>query len=74
MTIKPRKCPFNIGDLIVYRASRKGIDSDVMSDAAGRLVPGETYRVVDIQQGLYVVVDGYSHPGGGIYWTEFEPA
>ena len=35
---------------------------------------GQLYRVVDIQEELYVVVEGLeASPGGGLYWTEFEP-
>jgi hypothetical protein len=42
-----------------------------MSD---RLTPGETYIVEAVEGGKYVVVCGYTHPGGGIYWTEFKEA
>ena len=63
-------CPFKIGDLVVYRPSQRGyalIDGE-------RLKIGNTYRVERIEQENYVVVEGYCHPGGGIYWTEFEKA
>jgi hypothetical protein len=43
-----------------------------MASPSGRLVPGKAYKVVEIQRGRYVVVEGYNHPGGGLYWTEFE--
>jgi hypothetical protein len=43
-----------------------------MTSRAQKLVPGKKYRVKAIQKGVYVVVEGYDHPGGGIYWTEFE--
>jgi len=22
--------------------------------------------------GIYIVVEGYTHPGGGLYWSEFK--
>jgi len=35
---------------------------------------GYIYRVERIEGMQYVVVEGHRHPGGGIYWTEFEKA
>jgi hypothetical protein len=67
-------CPFKAGDDVVYRPSRRGGCSEVMSSEAERLVPGLRYRVKEIQAGEYVVVENYEHPGGGLYWTEFELA
>lgn len=66
------RCPFLVGDCVVYKPSNRGIDLDVMSSMSERLIQGDVYRVTKIEDGLYVVVDGYSHPGGGLYWTEFE--
>jgi len=65
-------CPFLTGTRVVYRPSPKGIGNDVMAPPSQRLVPGNEYVVKEIQDGSYVVVEGYNHPGGGIYWTEFE--
>jgi hypothetical protein len=45
-----------------------------MASPAGRLVRKKVYRVERIEKDFYVVVEGYSHPGGGIYWTEFRAA
>jgi len=45
---------------------------DVMASPSQKLIPGHEYIVKEIQNDLYVVVEGYDHPGGGIYWTEFE--
>ena len=64
------KCPFSHGDWVVYKPSRRGhalIDGE-------RLEIGKTYRVESIEKENYVVVEGYRHPGGGIYWTEFTKA
>ena len=66
------QCPYSVGQLVVYRPTRRGRDADVMAPQSQRLIPGKTYRVVDIVERVYVVPDGYCHPGGGIYWTEFE--
>ena len=65
--------PYRIGDLVIYKPSRRGHALDVMSDAKYQLTPGETYRVAAIESDDYILVEGYAHPGGGIYWTEFSP-
>ena len=67
------KCPYVAGQVVVYRPSKRGIDLDVMSSESQRLVPGKAYRIAEIQQGLYVLPEGYKHPGGRIFWTEFAP-
>ena len=64
-------CPFKLGETVIYKPSIRGHNLDVMSDPEGRLVPGEKYRIAAIKKNLYVLVEGYNHPGGGIYWTEF---
>jgi hypothetical protein len=64
-----KTCPFKAGDLVVYRPSLKGFGLEAM--ATERLVPGQTYRVKEIQKDMYLLPEGYSHPGGGIIWTEF---
>jgi len=43
-----------------------------MASPEGKLIPGKEYVVSEIQDDAYVVVEGYKHPGGGLYWTEFE--
>jgi hypothetical protein len=43
-----------------------------MASPSQKLIPGKRYKIENIQKGAYVVVEGYVHPGGGIYWTEFE--
>jgi hypothetical protein len=65
------RCPFQAGDKVRYQPTERGYALDVMSD---RLTPGETYIVEAVEGGKYVVVCGYTHPGGGIYWTEFKEA
>lgn len=65
------KCPFNIGEKVVYNPSARGH----AYDDGERLETGKVYLVRAIVQESYVVVEGYEdHPGGGIYWTEFEKA
>ena len=63
--------PFRVGDYVRYTPSGRGLALDVMSPPGEKLVPGKTYRIERIAKGSYVVVEGYRHPGGGIYWTEF---
>jgi hypothetical protein len=43
-----------------------------MASPEGKLVPGKQYVVSEIQDDAYVVVEGYTHPGRGLYRTEFE--
>ncbi len=68
----PQQCPFNVGDVVIYRPSEKGWGYEVMTSPGGRLVPGGEYVVERIEKGAYVVVKGHQHPGGGLYFTEFE--
>jgi hypothetical protein len=65
--------PFAVGDHVIYKPSARGISADVMSPASQKLVPFAEYVVKMIQNGSYVIVEGYSHPGGGLHWTEFQP-
>jgi hypothetical protein len=64
-------CNLRVGDTVIYHPSPRGLALDVMSPPAGSLVPGKDYKISEIQKNCYVVVNGYDHPGGGIYWTEF---
>lgn len=70
-TSQPSKCPYSVGQTVVYRPSRRGLDSDVMAPPSQRLIPGQSYRVAAVVEEVYLVPEGYRHPGGGIYWTEF---
>jgi hypothetical protein len=45
-----------------------------MSDTDEQLKPGLKYKVMAIEKKSYIIVEGYKHPGGGIYWTEFVPS
>jgi hypothetical protein len=67
-------CPFHVGDTVRYQPSGRGRGLEVMSSPQELLTPGKTYIVESIQGGKYLVVQGYKHPGGGLYWAEFEPA
>jgi hypothetical protein len=64
------ECPFEVGDIVVYHPSEKGWGYEVMSSEP--LVRGCEYVVCRIDKGVYVVVCGHAHPGGGLYWTEFQ--
>jgi hypothetical protein len=54
---------------VIYNPSERGYALDANSI---RLEPGRVYRVCKVEKSFYVVVEGYSHPGGGLYWTEFK--
>jgi hypothetical protein len=42
-----------------------------MTDFAA-LIPGNRYKIVRIDNGVYVVVEGFENAvGGGLYWAEF---
>lgn len=62
------ECPFKTGDWVIYKPTPRGYG---LIDGK-RMVPGKAYRVEAIEDKVYVVVEGYKHPGGGLYWTEFE--
>lgn len=72
MTAQKEPCPFTVGEQVIYRPSSRGLDLDVMSSPSEKLTPGKEYKIKAIQKGRYVLVHGYDHPGGGIYWTEFQ--
>jgi hypothetical protein len=65
-----KPCPYKPGDSVVYSPSARGH----AIDDGERLIIGTTYKIERIEKEFYVVVEGYRHPGGGIYWTEFTPA
>jgi hypothetical protein len=60
-------CPYKPGDVVIYSPSVRGYD---LVDGE-RLVIGKTYKIERIEKESYIVVEGYRHPGGGLYWTEF---
>jgi len=64
-------CPFKIGDKVVYLPSNKGKAYDATTPPFERLVSGQEYIIDKIQNSSYIIVKGYNHPGGGMYWTEF---
>jgi hypothetical protein len=64
-------CPFKPGEFVIYRPTQRGRDLDIMFAPSGQLVSGQTYRVQKIEKEFYVLVEGYDHPSGGVYWTEF---
>jgi len=72
VTERPVRCPIKPGDLVIYKTSHRGLVDDAMSLPEHRLISGKVYKVEKIKNGNYVVVKGYSHPGSGLYWTEFE--
>jgi hypothetical protein len=65
------QCPYQVGDTVRYTPSAKGLALSVMDAPEETLVVGNTYTIESIVRGRYVVVAGYQHPGGGLFWTEF---
>lgn len=64
-------CPFKPGDTVVYKPSVRGRGLTGMTDLAV-LEPGAQYKVAQIQQDYYLVLEGFEDsPGGGLHWTEF---
>jgi hypothetical protein len=64
-------CPFKPGDMVVYTPSGRGAALDLMTPPDEALVKGQSYLVESIENGLYIVVRGYGHPGSGLFWSEF---
>jgi hypothetical protein len=65
------KCPFSVGETVFYRPTNKGRGAIVMTDL-GKLVPDQKYRIARIDEGVYVVPEGFEDTDpGGLYWTEF---
>ena len=67
------QCPYKVGQRVVYRPSQRGLDAEVMSSQTEKLIQGKTYVISSIDKKLYVEVEGITHPGGGLFWTEFAP-
>lgn len=63
------KCPYLVGEVIVYSPSAKGLGYALPDE---NLIPGKEYTVKSIVKDIYVVVVGYDSVGGGIHWTEFK--
>ena len=72
--IKEGDCPFKVGEVVVYRPSERGIGLSVMIGPEGKPEIGQSVKVTRIVDGRYVVWEGFDHPSGGIYWTEFSRA
>ena len=65
-----KSCPYRPGDFVVYSPSEREYDIE----DGDRLIIGKTYKIERIDRELYIVVEGYRHPGGGLYWEQFTPA
>lgn len=67
------KCPFRVGDWVIYRPSSRGRGLIIMTDLC-RLVPNQKYKVSRIEDRDYIVVEGFENSiPSGLFWTEFEP-
>jgi hypothetical protein len=64
-------CPFTIGQLVSYSPTLAGRGHLVMTDLA-KLAPKTTYRVVGIDEGEYVILEGFENAiPNSIHWSEF---
>jgi hypothetical protein len=62
-------CPFKPGDVVYYRPTPRGRGLGVMQNDIPKI--GEPVRISTIEKGLYIVWEGCTSPGSGIFWTEF---
>lgn len=62
-------CPFKIGEYVIYAPSKRGLGLEALSSEM--LEPERRYKIAEIQNQDYLVVEGYHHPGGGLHWSEF---
>ena len=69
--MKAKMCPFKIADKVIYTPSQRGAALDVNVPSSDRLEIGRQYTVKEIINEIYVVVEAYSHPAGGLHWSEF---
>ncbi len=68
-----QRCPFNVGDIVVYRPTNKGRGAIIMTDLAA-LQPGSRYKIARIEDGVYLVLEGFENAVPcSLYWTEFSP-
>jgi len=69
-----QKCPYKIGDTVIYRPSLRGHSHVIMTELGQLLQKDGTYTIARIDKDVYVVLCGHEHSvEGGIYWTEFAP-
>ena len=62
---------FKVGETVVYRPTERGRGLVAMTEFAA-LKPGAKYKIVRIENGEYLVPEGFENSaGGGLYWTEF---
>jgi len=69
--MRTTQSPFKAGDTVIYRPSARGKGLVVMTDLAA-LQPGKRYKVARIDDGVFVVLEGFEDSmAGGLFWTEF---
>ena len=64
-------CPFKGGDIVFYRPLNRGLGLSANDRPGANPKVGEAVRIMKIEKGVYLTVEGCTHPGGGLYWTEF---
>jgi hypothetical protein len=71
ISVPDSPCPFKVGDVVYYRPSQRGLGLSANDKPDQNPKIGEAVRIIKIDNGAYLTVEGYSHPGGGTHWTEF---
>ena len=61
-------CPFYVGQTVFYRPSIRGLGWEAPSTTPPI---GAAVQITEIQDGKYLVLEEWLHPGGGTHWTEF---
>lgn len=64
-------CPFKVGDTVYYRPSPRGQGLAANDSPSETPQIGQAVKISRIADGKYIEVEGFKHPGGGAYWTEF---
>jgi len=69
MTNAKLKCPYAIGESVMYAPSAKGLGYALPDE---NLIAGKKYIIESIVKDAYIIVVGYNSVGGGLHWTEFK--
>jgi hypothetical protein len=64
-------CPFKIGQIVFYRPSPAGKGPGTAGAPPRPFKAGDAVRIMRIEDGKYVIIDGDGSSAGGLYWTEF---
>jgi hypothetical protein len=63
-------CPFRVGQVVYYWPDERTRNHGVNSDGWRDLAPGSYVRIADIEDGEYIVPEGFQS-GNGVHWSVF---